>query len=471
MKTKKSVKSNYIFNAIYQLSCIIVPIVTLPYLSRTLHAEGLGEYSFAYSVAYYFYIFIRLGLHNYGNRTIAYVKNDEVALARTFSDIFSFQLFLGVVGSGGYLLYCFFISSNRITSLIFSLVVMTGGIDLTWALYGLEEFTITSIRDVIVKIATAVLIFIFVKEAYDVWKYALIFSIGFMVSQVISLLVVVKRIHFTRPELSGVISHIKPNLILFLPTIAVSIYKTMDKIMLGSISGDTELGYYHSCENIIMVPLALITALGTVMLPRVSNMISNNVEDSETKNTFNKSIMFAMFVSTSICFGIMTVAKEFVPLFFGDGFDRCIDIFIVILPSCVFLAFANVIRTQYLLPRKKDVFFVASLFAGAFVNLVLNVLLIPRYASVGAAVGTLVAEVTVCIIQAAYVYKEADIEKNVLDSLPFIMAGILMFVSGYSITLHLHNELLALLLKIIISGIIYMVVLIGIKLFTKIIKF
>lgn len=467
MKSKKiDIRSNFIFSAIYQMTGIFVPLITLPYLSRVLHAEGMGAYSFAYSVSYYFYIIIRLGLHNYGNRTIAFVKDEEKALSRTFFEIYTSQFWLGIIVSLIYLAYCAMLAPDKTLAYIFAMQVIAGIFDLTWFLYGLEEFKITSVRDILTKIITALCFFTLVKNADDVWKYALIYSVGFLVNQIIVIPVVIKRIHFEMPTKSGIISHILPNLILFLPTVAVSIYRSMDKIMIGVMSSDVELGYYHSCENIIKVPLALITALGTVMLPRMSNMISTGNEAKDVESTFNKSILFAMFISSSICLGIMAVAKEFVPLYYGEGFDKCISLFYIILPSCLFLAFANVIRTQYLLPRKMDRLFIISLFSGAGVNVLLNLALIPRFASVGAAIGTLAAEVVVCVIQSAAVFKEANIGRNIISSIPFVASGVLMFLIFRNYTPDISNAIIALLVKIIICGAFYLAIL-GIIIFTK----
>ncbi len=463
---KNNIKTNVLFNSIYQLTNILVPLFTLPYLSRILHAEGLGSYSFAYSVSYYFYSFIRLGLHSYGNRTIAYVKDDRQNLSKTFFELYAMQFFMGVIMTVIYIAYCIWMAPIKSLAFIFLLLVISGGVDLTWALYGLEECKITSVRDIVTKILTAICIFIFVNNSDDVWKYALIYGLGFFANQVVVLPVIVKRVYYIKPDIKSVITHIKPNLILFLPTIAVNVYKTMDKIMIGLMSTESELGYYHSTENIIRVPLALVTALGTVMLPRMSNMISREEDTGDIQSIFDKSVMFAMFVSSSICLGIMAVAKEFVPIFYGAGFEKCVELFYIILPSCMFVAFANVIRTQFLLPRKQDVLYIVSLFVGALVNLILNTLLIPRYASIGAAFGTLAAEMIVCVVQAACVFKEACIGRNVANSVPFVFSGMLMFAIFRNFTLSaVNNEILSLLLKIIICGGFYLVVL-GLQLVT-----
>ena len=454
-----SVKKNFMFSVFNQLTGIMLPLITTPYISRVLKAQGVGEFSYAYSIANYFYILSILGLKNYGNRTIAYIKDDRHKLSKTFWEIYMFQFLIGTLLSIAYLGYVIFFSHSKIVALVLCLVVISGTLDITWFLYGMEEFRLTSIRDVLIKLLTTLFIFLFIHNQNDVWKYALIYSIGFLFSQVVVIPAVFKKVCFIKPSYKGILSHIKPNLILFLPTIAVSLYRIMDKIMLGTLGSSKEVGYYYSCEKIINVPLALITALGTVMLPRMSNIISHNDNFNELEKTFNKSIVFAMFISSSICLGIMTVADIFVPLFFGEGFEKCVVLFYIILPSCLFLAFANVIRTQYLLPRKRDKLFILSLFSGAAVNLISNFLLIPKLASIGAAIGTLGAEITVCVIQAAYVYEEANIKRNIINSIPFVIAGIVMFLLFKEYVPPVGNMVFALILKIFFSGISYMLVL------------
>ena len=470
MKKNKDLMSNFIFNSLYQLSAILVPLVTMPYLSRVLGAKGLGEYSFAYSVAYYFTIFIKLGLNNYGNRTIAYVRDDKEKLSRTFWEIYIFQFVLGMLLSGIYLGYVLLIAPIKDLGIIMALLVFASCIDVSWCLYGLEKFKVTSSRDIVTKILITVCIFVFVKSENDVWKYALFFSAGMLINQIVVLPVLFRNISLCRIDKEGVTKHIKPNLILFIPVVAVSIYRTMDKIMLGIMSTDVELGYYHGAENVIRVPMAFVTALGTVMMPRMSNMISNGASNKDLKYTFTKSIEFGMAISSAVCLGIMTVAIEFVPLFYGEGFEKCIYLFYIILPGSMFEAFANVIRTQYLIPRKKDRIYISSLLIGASINLVMNLLLIPIYKSVGASIGTFCAYAAVCVTQAIYVYREANIKDNLIVSLPYVISGIAMFGVFKNYRPSISNEILALGIKIIISGVFYMIILGIIILVAKCIK-
>ena len=236
------VKNNYIYNLLYQLSNIIVPVVTMPYLTRTIGALGLGEYSFAYSVAYYFTVFIKLGLNNYGNRTIAYVKGNRESLSKTFWGIYTSQFVIGIVVACIYILYAIFFAPNRTLGIIMAILVFSSVIDVTWCMYGLEKFKVTATRDIITKVLTMLFILTFVKTQNDVWKYALIFSLGMLINQLVVLPILKGEIVYCKVDRTDIIKHIRPNFMFFIPVIAVSVYRTMDKIMLGILSNDMELG-------------------------------------------------------------------------------------------------------------------------------------------------------------------------------------------------------------------------------------
>lgn len=438
MQGTKSIKKNFIYNSAYQLIAIAVPLVTTPYLSRVLGAAGIGEYAYAYSIAYYFTLLIKLGINTYGSREIACCRDDKIRTSKTFWELYTFQLVLALFFSFIYIVYSVFVSKNKSVSLILGIFVVSAGIDITWFFGGMEEFKLIAIRDLIIKVLSTLGIFAVVKTEMDTWKYALLLSIGFIGSQIFLWPSLCKYVNWYRPTIKGILRHIKPNLLLFLPTIAVSLYKTMDKIMLGAFSSTVEVGYYESSEKIIQVPMALITSLGTVMQPRMSNLLSRGEDKDKLEYIMKKSFSLAMFMSSLIGFGIMMEAGTFVPWFYGDGYEKCIILYKILLPSCLFLAFANVIRTQYLIPNKKDISYIVSLFAGAGINLLVNILLIGKYKSTGVAIGTLTAEITVCVIQIFLVKKQISMFENVMSSLCYIVAGLAMYFIGSGINLNIR---------------------------------
>lgn len=456
MKTKNAkIKINFIYNSIYQLTSIMIPLITTPYLTRVLGASGLGIYSYTFSIVSYFALFIKLGLDNYGNRTIAYARGEKKNISTVFWNIYMGQLIFGIVSIVLYCLYCYlFVGKYFNVAILQTIYLISVLLDITWFFAGMELFKITVTRDFFIKILTTILIFLCLKGKNDTWKYTLIICMGFFLSQFFLWTTLFRYITFKKPQLKEVIKHIKPNLILFIPAIAVSIYKTMDKIMLGYISGTTEVGYYESSERLLKVPLALVSSLGIVMLPRMSNLIGGK-KKNVFYDLFEKSILFSMLMATSLGFRIMTVAKEFVPLFLGEGFDKCIMILYLLLPSCMFLAFGNVVQTQYLIPRKKDKVFITALFIGAVTNLILNLALISQIGAVGAAIGTLFAEMFVCIYETWGTRNDIDIKRMVIEASPFVVSGIVMFITVKEI--YVNSLLFTILVKVALGSVIYIV--------------
>ena len=263
------------------------------------------------------------------------------------------------------------------------------------------------------------------------------------------------QIIITRVSFKSIVKHVKPNVILFIPVIAVSLYNIMDKIMLGSLSTKIQLGYYDSSEKVLQIPIALITALGTVMMPRMASMRAT-AQKKQINSVVGKSIEFAMFLSCGMAFGLMGVAKTFVPWYYGNSFEDCIMLFKVLLPSCIFLAFANVIRTQFLIPYEKDKIYIFGVISGALVNLFFNFLLIPKFQAIGASIGTLLAEITVCFVQAGLVKNELNIMIFCKKTIKYIISGIIMFTIIVHIDFNIFNTFLNLKLQVIIGCIIYL---------------
>ncbi|MBO6243544.1 MAG: flippase [Clostridia bacterium] len=462
----KSIKKNLVYNTVYQIMMIAIPLLTRPYISRVLGAEGIGIYAYANSIAYYFVMFAHLGLNNYGNRSIARSRDNKDKLSNTFWSIYFLQVITSCISCIVYIFYIIFISDNKVVSLIMLVYVVSAGIDINWFFFGLEEFQMTAIRSVIVKLISVASIFLFVHKKEDVIIYCLIYVIGMILSQLILWTQVPSHVKFAKPSYSDIVKHIKPNIILFIPIIAVSLYKIMDKIMLGYIVDKTEVGYYESSEGVIQIPIAIVNSLGAVMLPRISNLVAN--KDIKTTTVYiEKSLNIVLFLASSMCFGIMGVSREFVPLFYGQGFDMCIQLFRILLPSCVFLAFANVISTQYLIPHQKDKEYIISVFVGAIVNLSINLLLIPKYGSKGAAIGTFIAELSVCVVQCLSVRKNIDLKKYILQNLPFVLSGIIMYEVLYNLFRLNFSSFINLTIKVICGIVLYFIILSFIELLFK----
>ena len=448
----KSLQKNFLYNVLYQILLVILPLITAPYISRTLGATAVGVYSYTYSVAYYFLLIAMLGIGNHGNRSIAAVRDDREKLNKTFSSIYSLQAITFSIAILAYAIYLvLFVKDNRLIVLLQLIYVTSGLFDIGWLFFGLEQFKLTVARNTLIKISTVVLMFVFVHKPSDLWKYTLIMSAGTLFSQAYLWLYVKKYVSFEKCSVKEITSNIKPVLILFIPVLAYSIYKVMDKIMLGNMSSYDQVGFYNNAEKIINIPMGIITALGTVMLPRMSNIVANG-DKKRVDDYIRISAKLVTLLSSAIAFGLMGVSSVLAPVFFGDEFIACGEIIRLLSVTVFFIAWANVIRTQYLIPNKRDSIYLTSTMVGAILNLIINWMLIPKYQANGAAFGTIVAEFSVMLVQMVAVKNELPMRKYIMSYSPILIIGLIMAVLVDRIGIKLGVSVSTLAIQILAGG-------------------
>ncbi len=448
----KSLQKNFLYNVLYQILLVILPLITAPYISRTLGATAVGVYSYTYSVAYYFLLIAMLGIGNHGNRSVAAVRDDREKLNKTFSSIYSLQVMTFSIAILAYVFYLvLFVKDNRLIVLLQLIYVTSGLFDIGWLFFGLEQFKLTVARNTLIKISTVVLMFVFVHKPSDLWKYTLIMSAGTLFSQAYLWLYVKKCVSLKKCSVKEITSNIKPVLILFIPVLAYSIYKVMDKIMLGNMSSYDQVGFYNNAEKIINIPMGIITALGTVMLPRMSNIVANG-DKKRVDDYIRISAKLVTLLSSAIAFGLMGVSSVLAPVFFGDEFIACGEIISLLSVTVFFIAWANVIRTQYLIPNKRDSIYLTSTMVGAILNLIINWMLIPKYQANGAAFGTIVAEFSVMLVQMVAVKNELPMRKYILSYSPILIIGLIMAVLVDRIGIKLGVSVSTLAIQILAGG-------------------
>lgn len=451
-----SLKKNFAYQTAYQLLIIILPFITSPYLSRVIGAQGLGEYSYSYSIAYYFSLFILLGINNHGTRKIAKVKNDVNKKSEVFVSLYCIQAIMGIIVICLYLLIQVWNNHDNLLSKIQLLYVVSAFFDINWFFFGLEKFKITVTRNFVIKLLSAVCIFVFVKDSGDTAIYTTIMSLSFLLSQLLLWPFVFKEIKFTRVSKQSVMSNIKPMLILFIPVVAASIFKYMDKIMLGYMCSKTELGFYDNSEKIISIPTGFITAIGTVMLPRISSLLIDN-NDAKIKYYIKKSLIASMAMASALSFGIAAVAPTFAPWFWGEEFTKSGTLITMLSVTVIFLSWANVFRTQYLIPNDMDQVFLNATIYGAIINLIINAVFIKRLGAVGAVIGTVAAEFVVAYYQTVKCKDFLPIKEYLKETIPYIFMGLIMFCTIFMISKLDVNNTLLLLMEIIGGALCYCV--------------
>lgn len=455
--SSNSITKNFLYNLVYQILLIILPLITTPYISRVLGSEGLGTYTYTYTIANYFVLAAMLGVKNYGNRSVAAVRDDRKLLSRTFWEIYGLQLLCSLTATAAYVVYVSaFVREYQLIAALQGIYVLSGLMDISWLFFGAEQFRVTVMRNIAIRLINLACIFLFVKSRGDLWLYTLIMTLGMVFSQGYLWMYVKRLVDWRRPKLRDLGMHMIPELILFVPIIAVSLYTMMDKVMLGAMSTMRQVGIYEGAYRILSIPTGVITALGTVMLPRMSNLAAKGKVKESERYIYN-SMQFAMFLASGMMFGIVGIAEDFVPLFLGEKYHSCVLLIRVMAPTVPFIAWANVIRTQYLIPNHKDKSYIISVMLGAAVNLVVNALLIPRMQALGAVIGTVCAEGSVCISQTVMVRSKLKIARYLKDTGMYFVFGIVMFLVIQAVHGLKCETVLSLAVEIIAGGGVYVV--------------
>ncbi len=461
---QKSISKNYLYNLFYQILVIVMPLITTPYLSRVLGAEAIGIYSYTLSIATYFILFGTLGISLYGQREIAYVQEDDKKRSITFWEILFLKIITMTIS-----IFIFWVTYGmhgqyKIYYRILVIELISQCIDISWFFQGIEEFKKTVIRNSIVKLIFAICIFMFVKSPNDLIKYIVIIAGANLFGNMSLWIYIPKYIQKVAIKNLHVFKHLKPTILLFIPQIAVQIYTVLDRTMLGIIIEDkSEVGFYEQAQKVVKLLLTLITSLGTVMVPRMASTFAKG-DKEQLKKYMYSSFSFVFFLAFPIMAGLILISGEFVPIFFGQGYEKVAVLINVIVPITLFIGLSNIIGTQYLLPTKRQTEFSISVIVGAIVNFILNIIVIKKYASIGASITTVIAEFLVTAVQFYFVRKEIDIKTVLRLSKNNIIATVIMFGIVYITTkvLTLHG-IYSIIIQITEGCIIYGIILILLK--------
>ena len=461
---KTSVTKNYIYNLFYQILVLLLPLITTPYISRVLGAENIGIYSYTISISAYFILFGSLGIALYGQRQIAYEQKDKKKYSLTFWEIVLLRIITMSISLIVFY-FTFAIGNNdyNIYYKILMLEIIGNCLDISWFFQGMEEFKKTVIRNTIIKLISIISIFILVKTEADLPIYFGIYVLSILIGNISLYLYLPKFLSKIQIKELKIFRHLKPTLGLFVPQIAIQVYTVLDRTMIGTIIADkSEVGFYEQSQKIIKLLLTVITSLGTVMLPRIaSNFVSG--EKDKINEYMKKSFNMVFLLAFPMMFGIISVSKAFVPIFFGQGYDKVAILMSIISPIILLIGLSNVTGTQYLLPTKRQKEYTISVVIGAITNFIMNACLIWKFGAIGASIGTVMAEFMVTTIQAYFVRKDFNFKEILKLSRNYIISSIVMFIVCIIIREKVTNNLVSIVAQLIIGIITYEISLIILK--------
>lgn len=460
---KKSLTKNYIYNLVYQILALVLPLITTPYISRVLGAESIGIYSYTYSILSYFLLFGALGVALYGQREIAYAGEDKVKRKKSFWEIEICRLLATFIASVVYFIFFMRNGEYSIYYRIWFLELIAIGIDISWFFQGIEEFKKTVTRNVIVRLASVTLIFILVKSPEDLIKYITIYAVADLVGNLSLWLYLPKYFKGINIKNINAFTHLPAIIVLFIPQIASQVYNLLDKTMIGNMVADkSEVGYYEQAQKVIRVLVTIVTSLGTVMIPRMASTFAAG-DKEKLIDYMKKSFKFVFFLAFPIMFGIISISKSFVPVFFGEGYDKVVILINIMAFNIILNGIASVIGTQYLLPTKRQKEYTIAIVAGLIVNFILNYILIKSHYSVGASIATIISELLLVIVELYVIRNDINIKEVLKSSTNYLLSGIIMLATCMLIQIALGVSTVTMLTQIIAGVLVYILVLVILK--------
>ena len=325
--------------------------------------------------------------------------------------------------------YVFLVAGEeRTIALSLTMMSVSCLVNLDWCLMGLDQFRPIALRNTAVKLLAAGGVFLFVKGKEDLWVYGLIWSLATLVGCLSCAAGLRKRVTPVRVPWKDALRHLRPCAVLFVAVIAVSVYRQMDKVMVGAIAGMEQNGLYESAERIIYCLSGFISAIGSVMMPRAAHLMKQGKTDHVLRS-MDTTMQLILCMVCAMAFGVSAVADSFTPLFFGEDFAPAASLMIPLSFTLILIGFANVVRTQWILPGERDRIVVRSVVTGAVLNLIVNALLIPSMGAMGAVVGTLMAEAAVPVVQAIHLRRELPYLRYLRHVATYCCAGGIMLAA------------------------------------------
>ena len=424
----KSIKKNYLYNVIYQILTIILPLVTTPYVSRVLGSDNIGIYSYTLSIATYFILIGSLGISLYGQREIAYHQENKLKRSTIFWELNIIKWISLIISM--ILFYMFFCLNGQYTIYykILLLEIFANMIDISWYFQGLEDFKTTVIRNSIVKMISVGLIFAFVKTKNDLMIYFLIYALSDIIGNLTLWIKLPKVLSKAKIQTSSLKRYFKPIFQMFIPQITIQIYTLLDRTMLGKILNDMhQVGIYEQAQKIDKLSLTIVTSLGTVMIPRIASLYKSDKKEEIVQRIY-KSFHFVWLVALPITFGLISISNNLVPWFLGNDFLDAIPILQIGALLVIAIGLNNVTGMQLLVPTNRQNVFTITVIIGALSNVIGNSILIPRYKAIGAIISSVIAESLIFIIQYIYLRKELSLKK-IFNFMPrCFISSIVMFV-------------------------------------------
>lgn len=447
---------NYLYNVVYQILLLLVPLITVPYISRVLGPDLVGINSYTNSWMTFFLLVGQMGIALYGNREVAYHRENPIERSQIFWGIELLQVMTIMSALITYLIAVFLFSTTfKEYFLLQSLWIIAAGVDVSWYFMGMENFQRIVFRNMLVKLTSVVLIFFLIKGHDDLGKYIALLGLSNLIGNLTLWPYLRDEIKWVPIRTWHPFKHFYPALLLFIPTITTQVYQVVNRLMLGRMSTQNQLGQFQNADQIIKVVLAIATASGQVMLPHIANKFSKGDIKGIRESLYN-SFDFITAIVVPMMFGVMAIAEPFAPWFLGSEFNNAGRLMMIEAPIILFIGWSNVTGTQYLMPISRTKEYTISVTIGAVVNVITNFLFIAKWGANGAALATSISEFSVTAVQLMYI--KSTIRRRQLFSTfwKYLLSGLFMFFIVNRLANIIKMNIGNLVLEVVLGIIVYM---------------
>lgn len=463
----KSVKANYLFNLINSASQLLFPLITFPYASRIMMADGIGQVNFFQSIISYISLFTCLGIPMYAIREVAKVRDNPEKMTRITVEILLLHAFLTLLGYMAVAVICLTVTKVQTDIPLFLLLSATiffTAIGCEWFYQGIEDFKYVAIRGLLVKLLSVVLLFLFVKTKEDILWYGAYTVLGVLGGNIFNFIRLRKYLHRDVIDFRALhpLRHLKPALHVFALNVVISIYLQLNNVLLGFMKDAEAVGYFTAATKIMMITMSISSSLGAVIMPRTSNLIAEGRMD-EFRILIQKSYDFVLALAMPLTVGLIFTSPSIILLLSGEGFAPAVLTSQIVASNILMVGLSGVMGIQVLYPLGKINIVILCTLIGAAVNVFFNVLLIPRYGHNGTAVAYMLAEVAVTVFMFLIGRKYIPIQFLKKQHLHYVGGGIVMGGVLYFISL-LGLSIISTLITMICVGImVYIIVLLWLK--------
>lgn len=456
-RTQPSIKKNFALSSLWQILQIASPFITAPYISRVLQPDGVGVYSYTRSVQMYFSLFAVLGTTAYGAREVSRERDDRERLSQTFWEIEMLSVITSSVVIAAWIFFALYAGKEyKVIYLILTMGLFSSMLDISWLYAGLEQFKYIVAKNSFFQVLGIVLQFVLVRGKDDLLVYVAVMA-GTALLGNLSMWLPLRR--FVSAPAFGMLRlgrHFRETLVYFIPAVATSLYTLLDKILIGALTKNPdENGFYEQATQVVNVgKIITFAAVNQVVGSRIAYLHKEKKFD-EIRARIDTSCRYIFFMGSAVAFGIAAVSDTFVPWFFGERFAGAAPLLRMLCPLIVIIGLSGLLGSHWYTPaglRGKSALFIV---AGAAVNIVLTVVLIPRFGALGAAVGTFCAELVITLLYVAFCSGNLTPAQMLRNGWRNVLSGLVMFLAVRAMRSWDVGEPLRLLVQVCAGALIY----------------